>query len=218
MLAREGHVSRQFIDSRRTWRLRGRAQDYEIVRGFGLAEKPAGCVAASQLLAELDRWLGSVFSQRVLHELYESVTGLPPPPVWDRREGVGPIKRRLAEAFRQGELLALPTGPARTKKWPEAAPKGPGPRVAVPLLAQVEQALTRPPKEALEEEPEEETSTAWVEFELVDAEGEPLAGVRYRLTLADGSTREGEVGASGVVRVEGIEPGECTVVFPELDA
>jgi len=26
------------------------------------------------------------------------------------------------------------------------------------------------------------------------------------------------VDAQGKVRVEGIEPGECTVVFPELDA
>lgn len=208
-------MSRQFIDSRRSWRLRGRAQDYQIVRGFGLAEEPETCVAASQLVAELDRWLGSVFSQRILHELYESVTGVPPASGRGGREGGLQLKRRLAEAFRQGELLALPAGPVRVKKWPEAAPvKAPSPLVTVPLLAQLEPLLARPAKE----EPEEDKPTAWVEFELVDSEGEPLVGARYQLTLADGSTREGQVPASGKVRVEGVEPGECTIAFPELDA
>ena len=90
-------MSRQYIDSRRSWRLRGRAQDYQIVRGFGLAEEPETVVAASQLVAELDRWLGSVFSLRVLHELYESVTGLTPEPSRGGRGGERQLKRRLVE-------------------------------------------------------------------------------------------------------------------------
>jgi hypothetical protein len=210
-------VSRQFIDTRRAWRLRGRVQNYQIVRNFGLAEQPEELVSASLLVAELDRWLSSTFTQRTLHELYEAVTGTPPvrePTLKDPRTA-GRIKSRLAEAFRRGELLALPAGPARLKQWPiPVAPKGSGPPLAVPLLAQVP-----PGPAAREKEKEEEKKpTAWVEFELVDSEGEPLAGVGYKLTLPDGSTREGKVDARGRVRVEGIEPGECVVTFPELDA
>jgi hypothetical protein len=208
-------VSRQFIDTRRAWRLRGRVQNYQIVRNFGLAEQPEELVSPCHLVAELDRWLSSTFTQRTLHELYEAVTGTPPvrEPTLKDRQAAGRIKRRLTEAFRQGELLALPAGPARLKQWPiPVAVKDSGPPLAVPLLAQV------PPSPAAREKQEEKKPTAWVEFELVDSEGEPLAGVGYRLTLPDGSTREGKVDARGRVRVEGVEPGECSVTFPELDA
>ncbi|OJH38724.1 hypothetical protein BON30_21065 [Cystobacter ferrugineus] len=186
------------------------------MRNFGLAQEPEELVSASLLVAELDRWLSSTFTQRTLHELYEAVTGTPPvrePTLKDQRAAER-IKSRLAEAFRRGELLALPAGPARLKKWPVPAPvRAPSPLLTIPLLEQIEQ-LIKP----REEKKEEKKPTAWVEFELVDSEGEPLAGVGYKLTLPDGSTREGKVDAQGRVRVEGIEPGECVVTFPELDA
>ncbi|MET0402114.1 MAG: carboxypeptidase-like regulatory domain-containing protein [Cystobacter sp.] len=209
-------MSRQFIDSRRSWRLRGHARDYQIVRNFGLAEQPGELVSANLLVAELDRWLTSLSTQRTLHELYEAVTGAPPPSTREPSRRAGEVtervRRRLAEAFRQGELLALPVGTPRLKQWPvPTTRKGPAPLVDVPLLAQIIQALTPAKKE-------EQKPTAWVEFELVDSEGAALEGVTYKLTLPDGSTRQGKVDATGRVRVEGIEPGECTVTFPELDA
>jgi uncharacterized Zn-binding protein involved in type VI secretion len=37
----------------------------------------------------------------------------------------------------------------------------------------------------------------WLDVEIVDGEGNPLAGVRYEITLADGSTRSGLVSAEG---------------------
>jgi hypothetical protein len=45
----------------------------------------------------------------------------------------------------------------------------------------------------------------------------PAAGARYRLTLTDGTVREGRLDAAGLARVDGIDPGLCTVVFPDLD-
>jgi hypothetical protein len=45
----------------------------------------------------------------------------------------------------------------------------------------------------------------------------PAAGVRYRITLTDGTVREGRLDAAGLARFDGLDPGICTVVFPDLD-
>jgi len=61
-------------------------------------------------------------------------------------------------------------------------------------------------------------ATGWVEIELLDEAGEPVAGEAYRITLPDGSVREGVLDASGRARVEGFEPGPSQVTFPHIDA
>lgn len=57
---------------------------------------------------------------------------------------------------------------------------------------------------------------SWVDVQLLDEDGEPIAGERYILKLTDGSIREGSLGADGRVRVNGIDPGNCVVSFPDL--
>lgn len=56
----------------------------------------------------------------------------------------------------------------------------------------------------------------WVDVQLLDEDGDPVAGERYILKLTDGSIREGNLGADGRVRVNGIDPGNCVVSFPDL--
>ena len=66
--------------------------------------------------------------------------------------------------------------------------------------------------------PEEKArKTSWIEIELVDDDGQPVPGERYRIELSDGSTAEGTLDEKGQARVEGIEPGSCKVTFPDLD-
>lgn len=60
-------------------------------------------------------------------------------------------------------------------------------------------------------------ATSWIEIELVGEDDEPIVGARYRLELSDGSTIEGRLGSTGHVRLEGIDPGDCVLTFPELD-
>lgn len=57
----------------------------------------------------------------------------------------------------------------------------------------------------------------WIEVELVDERGRPVAGERWSLTLPDGTTRSGTTDDKGVARVEGIDPGTCWVSFPDLN-
>ena len=57
----------------------------------------------------------------------------------------------------------------------------------------------------------------WIEIELVGEDDQPIAGERYRVTLPDQSVAEGTLDSKGLARVEGFDPGECKVTFPDLD-
>jgi hypothetical protein len=57
----------------------------------------------------------------------------------------------------------------------------------------------------------------WVEFEVVDMEGNPAAGRKYLVMLPDGSLHEGTLGKTGVVRFENIDPETCVFSLPDLD-
>ena len=57
----------------------------------------------------------------------------------------------------------------------------------------------------------------WVEIRLVDDDGNPVAGAKYQLKITDGSVREGSLDDDGRCRVNGIDPGSCTVWFPDYD-
>lgn len=65
---------------------------------------------------------------------------------------------------------------------------------------------------------EENKKKSWIEIELVDQDGNPVPGEKYRVTLPDGTTlAEGSLDEKGRARVDGIDPGSCKVTFPELD-
>jgi hypothetical protein len=58
--------------------------------------------------------------------------------------------------------------------------------------------------------------TDWLLIELRDHEGNPAKGAKYRVELPDGSVIEGTLDENGRAGVEGIDPGSCTVTFPEF--
>ncbi len=66
--------------------------------------------------------------------------------------------------------------------------------------------------------PTNKDKKSWIEIELLDEEGNPVAGERYRVTLPDGSTiAEGTTDENGLAKVSNIDPGSCKVTFPNLD-
>jgi hypothetical protein len=58
----------------------------------------------------------------------------------------------------------------------------------------------------------------WVAVRLVDANNVPVANERYHIVLADGTAHDGELNGSGEAWLEDIEPGNCQISFPNLDA
>ncbi len=66
---------------------------------------------------------------------------------------------------------------------------------------------------------ENKDKKSWIEIKLVDEEGNPVPGERYRVTLPDGSTlAEGTLDEKGFTRIDNIDPGTCKITFPDLDA
>jgi hypothetical protein len=59
--------------------------------------------------------------------------------------------------------------------------------------------------------------TSWVEIELIDDQGQPVAGETYQVRLSDGSLFVGTLDKRGQARIEGIDPGTCQITFPNLD-
>jgi hypothetical protein len=64
---------------------------------------------------------------------------------------------------------------------------------------------------------ENEQLTTWIEIELLDEDDNPVSGKKYEIKLPDGAVAKGTLDGYGFARVEGINPGECKVCFPELD-
>ncbi len=59
---------------------------------------------------------------------------------------------------------------------------------------------------------------SWVEIELVDQDGKPIANQPFVIALADGSERRGMTDGSGRGLVAGVPAGQCHVTFPRLTA
>jgi len=57
----------------------------------------------------------------------------------------------------------------------------------------------------------------WIAIELVGEDNKPIPDERYLIILPDGSTQEGTLDANGSARVDGIDPGNCMITFPDLD-
>ncbi len=55
----------------------------------------------------------------------------------------------------------------------------------------------------------------WIEIELLDENGDPVAGAEYILCLADGTKIEGTLDGDGLAREEDIPPGWYWIFFPE---
>lgn len=66
--------------------------------------------------------------------------------------------------------------------------------------------------------PENQDKSHFIEVTLVDQEGSPVVGEPYKVTLADGSTvADGTTDSQGRARVDNIDPGTCSLTFPQLD-
>lgn len=61
------------------------------------------------------------------------------------------------------------------------------------------------------------TKPAYIGIELVDTEKRPVPHQVFEVTLPSGQLVRGTLDQNGKVRIEGIDPGQCTVTFPSMD-
>jgi uncharacterized protein (DUF2345 family) len=65
---------------------------------------------------------------------------------------------------------------------------------------------------------EENDEEHWLQIRLVDDDGNPVPGERYRVELPDGTVIEGVLDSGGMARVNDIDdPGNAIVTFPDAD-
>lgn len=60
-------------------------------------------------------------------------------------------------------------------------------------------------------------SKNWLEVELRDVDGRPVAGERYRLTSPSEVVTEGRLDGAGLAHLEGVGAGDYRLTFPDLD-
>jgi hypothetical protein len=61
------------------------------------------------------------------------------------------------------------------------------------------------------------TRVSWIEFEVHDWDGRPVAGVAYRMDVSDGRSLRGETNGAGLLRVDEIPPGVCSIALVDFD-
>jgi hypothetical protein len=58
----------------------------------------------------------------------------------------------------------------------------------------------------------------WIEIELLDDTGKPVANEKYLIKVPGGTTESGTLDAKGRARITGLDPGTCEIAFPGIDA
>lgn len=181
---------------RRAWRLRGLMDEFLVVRGIEvLSEEEKNRIPADAVLWRLRGWRGDLAAERTLLDVYEALGGR-------MRSGLSSLERRsflehvwteVETAFESDRLALL--------------------KVARPVFIPAE------PEEAEDSDWEDESEpTSWVGLVLEDEDGEPVAGQRVRIKLADGTVKERVSDDKGRIRLDGVPAGNCQVEFPGMDA
>jgi hypothetical protein len=142
----------------------------------------------------------------VMLAIYDALTGQSlgatlPGPGWDpdrRLQGFAPVLRETLVGAAEEGILRFDEVPAEAWAFTEVAKDSSAAPSASP-------------------QPLVEEVTTWIDIELKDTDGNPVGGARYVVGLPNGTTREGVLDDHGKARVDGIDPGTCTVSFPEFD-
>ncbi len=177
--------------ARREWRFVWSGQSALVVRRSELepGEKPVPAVSEEQIR----RWFDEL-PVRVASLL----SALPSAPTrWRNREEMLAAVRRIKQGFERGELALLPSQTGSDSGGGGGQPQAPPP----------------PPPQKASAFGSEKT---YFTCQLLDEDGSVMRDESYRLAVTDGSSRTGALDSDGSVYVPRIDPGDCTIAFPEI--
>lgn len=124
----------------------------------------------------------------------------------------------IADKIKQTQNSFPPRSPAAVEPCPLAKPVSKEEPSAVDVKTAF--ALTQDILKtmAADNRVEQKPKKDWIEIILVDAEGKPMSGVRYRITPPGGDPpKEGRLNEHGQAGLYQIEAGNCKITFPDLD-
>ena len=87
------------------------------------------------------------------------------------------------------------------------------PAKPIPPNANVAVADTPIVKSVIVLDPEKE---AWIGVELRDTDRKPVANAAFVVTPPNHDPVKGNLDQLGRARIEGVDPGQCTIAFPQL--
>lgn len=184
---------------RKSWWVRWHGRDAAVVRAEDVRADDRINRRTRLLGHEVDQWLADWSTRHVMVDLYQSLVGVFDPLTLLTAVGVVSsdagrrrvMRERIVTAFRAGEVVLLMPVEAAV---PATAPEG----------EDVSDDLLNP-------------FDTWVEVELLDPDGAPIAGADYVVVTPDGATHTGTLDAQGRARVDSIgTPGACRIEFPGL--
>lgn len=152
-------------------------------------------------------WMMNAFNARNVQSILEQTSAatmlrtMPRDPSLATQLLCDAAKRAIA----RGEIVAL------RREAPASRYGGDGGAARYPSGSESKKAAHTPPP------PQKKPEKTWVEFRLVDDEGRPVRGARYRLQITDNSVREGKLDDNGSVRVNNIDSGPCHITFLDYD-
>ena len=80
------------------------------------------------------------------------------------------------------------------------------------------QKTSSPPPTKSEQKPpkkEEKKKKEWIEVVVKDENGKPIIGEKYEIELPDGFIKRGVTDMNGKVKLQGLDPGQCKITFPD---
>lgn len=132
------------------------------------------------------------------------------------------METAVAQKIKQTQNSFPPQAPGAVAACPFAkTPSETSPSTASPVEVQTAFMLTQQIMQSMgastSQAEKPKTKKAWIEIILVDDEGKPMPGVRYRITPPGGTPKEGRLNEHGQAGLYEIEPGSCKITFPDLD-
>jgi hypothetical protein len=198
-----------FWPKRKEWRLPSLAGDWVLIRRSDLIRNEEVNHDPPFLAADLSRWNSDHFSQRILLDLCRELWG--DTESWARDgDPLSTLLPRMEQEFRRGSLVLV--RPHRQF----GVSSGGGAAAAAPA-AKSKEKEKETQADPGESQPRAKKKT-WVGFHLRDESGQPVTNERYSVTLPDKSIKEGRLNSSGEVYFEEIDPGQCSIMFPDIDA
>jgi hypothetical protein len=148
----------------------------------------------------IDRWVRDTASSSILRTILLRTSVAPM-----IGSGSDRMRKALQKATERREIVVL-----LREGGQDADPKN------AQTGTQQQSSSTQSRRRAAEPPPPKKEKT-WVEFRLVNDEGKPVPGARYKLKITDGSVREGSLDDNGSVRVPSLDPGMCEISFLDYD-
>ena len=192
---------------RKEWRLGQGPDEWVVIRWADVSEQDAVADEPLFILQELRHCTSDLFGEQVLLDLCRELWGCDG---LTRNSRWTTLLPRLEDEFRYRRLVLV-----RLRQSNEGAAGGGG-GAAAPVAAEEDEAKTQ--NAGAGGKKSSGKKRTWVAIRLVGDNGRAVTNERYRLVLPDGSVNEGTLNASGEAWVEDIDPGECTVSFPDIDA